>query len=319
MVKKICSMLLAISLVFSFCACGSNETATSKEISLDDVNTIENTVEYKIADVFTSNDVLPPKTSGFYTHYEADAGKQYLVVSMDIKNIGTSDVEINSILTAKLTINSTEYNATCAPLSSDETSFDSCYDKLAPLSSSRVYYLFAIPQDADCSSVQLSVIANNSTKTAQLSLDNYKKQKAHFSLNEEITDNSTISVTITDVYFDSILKPPITNRSYRYFEASAGKTYLIVKASVKNLKGSDLKYSSIAGASCTYNEKYRYSSFAVFEKDQGSDLDNAPDLYSIAPLDTGIIYYLMEIPEEAANGPIEVCMYIAGTNYYYDL
>ena len=85
----------------------------------------------------------------------------------------------------------------------------------------------------------------------------------------------------------------------------------------KNLKGTDLKYDAIAGVSCTYNEKYKYSTFACLEQDGGANLNGYPSQYAIAPLDSGILYYLAEVPAEVESGTVEISLYIAGEYYNY--
>ena len=102
---------------------------------------------------------------------------------------------------------------------------------------------------------------------------------------------------------------------YTYYEAESGKLYLIVKVSTTNLKGNDLKYDAIAGVSCVYNEKYNYSAFCVLEKDGGTNLNGYPSQYAISPLDSGVCYYLMEVPEVVQQGPVVITVYVGGQYY----
>lgn len=47
----------------------------------------------------------------------------------------------------------------------------------------------------------------------------------------------------------------------------------------------------------------------------GEDLNGYPSQYAIAPLDTGVTYYLAEVPAEVESGSVEISFYIAGEYY----
>ena len=78
-----------------------------------------------------------------------------------------------------------------------------------------------------------------------------------------------------------------------------------------------MDYDAIAGVSCVYKDKYKYSSITVFQEDGGRSLSSYTNLYALSPLESNTVYYLMQLPKEAENGPIEIKFYIAGQNYKY--
>lgn len=61
------------------------EETKIQEIKIGDKITTKN-MEMIINDISLTYDVLPDDTSGFYTHYAAEAGKVYICVDADIKN-----------------------------------------------------------------------------------------------------------------------------------------------------------------------------------------------------------------------------------------
>lgn len=61
------------------------EETKIQEIKIGDKITTKN-MEIIINDISLTYDVLPDDTSGFYTHYAAEAGKVYICVDADVKN-----------------------------------------------------------------------------------------------------------------------------------------------------------------------------------------------------------------------------------------
>lgn len=338
--KLLCSCL-AILLLIGLCACGgentNNEQANSqasktepvvetepkiveKPISVDSVTEIGDMAEIKIANVFTTNDVMPPKPSSFYTHYEASSGCTYFVVVMDVKNLGSNSISADDIISVSLSIGGAEYSAITVVETDDGASLDrgsSTY--IDALETARVYQMYSVPSNTDLQNFSLTIDNGAEIYTSDFSLSSFESKVKAVSIGETITDDDTISLTIDSIEFKNSLYPPRASGYYHYYEAANGKTYLIVKMTVTNLKGTDMKYDSIAGVSCVYKEKYNYSFFAVLEEDGGQDLNGYPSQYAISPLDKGVVYYLAEVPAQVAEGPVEITFYIAGNYYSFSL
>ena len=189
----------------------------------------------------------------------------------------------------------------------------------AGMSEVYLHYLFQVPADSDTEDMDFTVTCGGDRRSAQLGLSQFESQLQTVTLGQTITDDETLSLTVDSISFANTLYPPRPASYYHYYEAPSGKTYLIVKMTVTNLKGTDMKYDTIAGVSCVYNGKYNYNSFAAVETDRGGDLSGYPGQNSIAPLDTGVVYYLMEVPAEVEGGPVEVTFYIAGEYYTYSI
>lgn len=181
-----------------------------------------------------------------------------------------------------------------------------------------MYIAFSVDSDAVDEPFTLTLKDNDGNKyRGEFTLASMKSDDKVVLGKTISTDN--FELTVNDVYFDAALYPPHASGYYHYFEAADGKTYLIISCSVKNLKGTDLKYDSIAGVSCVYNEKYRYDSFLVIEEDGGADLNNFTNMYSISPLDSGNLYYLIEMPQEVETGSIVISIRVANECYTYSV
>lgn len=295
-------------------------TPETAELALDGPNTVDGAAEYTLVTAYETNDVAPPKPASVYTHYEASSGKKYVVFVADVKNLHDANVLAGDLLAASLTVNGNQYGATCVVEEDGGASFGySNTTAIAALETARLYYLFQVPAEADTESMTFSLSAGEDTRTADVGLSAFESRRKTFAPGQEITDGETISATVDEVYFSTTLYPPRPGSYYSYYEAAAGKTYLIVKVTAKNLKGSDMKYDAIAGVSCVYNDKYKYTAFACLEEDGGADLNGYPSQYAIAPLDSGVVYYLTEVPAEVENGSVEISLYMAGEYYYYTI
>lgn len=289
-------------------------------LEADELNTVEGTAEYTLVNVYATGDVMPPKPSSVYTHYEAESGMTYVVYVLDVKNLQENSVEAEDLLDVQLTIGGSSYTPVCLVETEDGADFDyGSSTDVAALSTARLHYLFQVPADSDTEDMAFDVICGSDHRSSQLGLSQFESQLQAVTLGQTITDDETLSLTVDSVSFASTLYPPRPASYYHYYEAPSGKTYLIVKMTVTNLKGTDMKYDTIAGVSCVYDGKYNYNSFAAVETDGGGDLSGYPGQNSIAPLDTGVVYYLMEVPAEVESGPVEITFYIAGEYYTYSI
>lgn len=95
-----------------------------------------------------SQDVKPPKTSGFYTHYQVDdTSSTYLVSKFDIKNVseisldGEDSVELKAYYDNKY-----EYTGFSVIVDKDNEGFSS-YESVAPLTTRTLYYLTEMPKE----------------------------------------------------------------------------------------------------------------------------------------------------------------------------
>ena len=287
------------------------------ELDLEGPNTVDGQIEYTVIRGYATNDVVPPRITTVYTHYEAPAGSEYLVLVVDVTNLGASAVRADEMLSASLTVDGSPYSG--FSIVEDDDGEGLTYSNItdvAPLQTHRLYFLFEIPEgSSETGKLAVTFTAGTDVREASFTMATFESRIQDLVIGQEITDGETMSVTVTDIYFSNTLYPPMPGSWYSYYEAADGNTYLIVKATVTNLKGTDLKYSSVAGVTCEYDGQYQYTGFACFEEDGGADLNGYPSQYSIAPLNSGTMYFLIEVPTQVETGPVEVSMYLLGQYY----
>lgn len=316
--KRFLCVCLSVVLVLCLVACdnGTSQSDKKPDFTATGVNQIKGVAEFEILRMFQTKDVIPPKPASFYTHYEADDGFVYAVIVMNVKNLSEDEKVLNDLF--ELTAKADGESYTAEPMGViDGGTYLSSYHAVAPLSTARAYYLLEVPEHTDLTALSITIKAGKVSLKGKLNIEDYADAVKTVKKGDVLTDGETVEATLQDVYTTDALYPPNKSGYYHYFEADSGKVYLVMEFTVKNLDGADLIYDDIAGVSCVYNEKYRYSGMTVFSEDGGQDLSSYSNIYSLVPLESNTVYYLMELPEEAENGPVEISIYMADQDYRY--
>ncbi|MBR2744738.1 MAG: hypothetical protein IKE01_05545 [Clostridia bacterium] len=128
-----------------------------------------------------------------------------------------------------------------------------------------------------------------------------KNDVVKLNLNETVTKESKYELTVLGINFGKTILPPNTGSFYTYYEAKTdGHQYLEMKYDYKNLQESNVRADSITSITIKYDNKYEYTGFCVIEDKDGSF--TYANITNIAPLTTGKLHYLFDIPDEVANG-----------------
>lgn len=313
------AIVVVLIIIISVASSGGSEDSSaggsfvSGSIDPTGNNTVSDTVEYQIYNVFKTEKLAAPVGSGLY--YTPESGKEYIVVAMNVKNLRSETTMIEDLISTSLKVNGKDYAGSDYALSDNDTSIDS-WSSIDALETKKVYFAFSVEKGVSTDGMVLTVNVNGKSSSTPVSISEYESKKESLVIGKEITDGETLSATVEKVYYTSKIMPTNPDSYYTYYEAESGKTYLALKVKVKNLKGDDLQCEDIAGVKCVYNEKYEYSANSCVEEDEGADLTYT-NITSIAPLDTTVMYYFMEIPKDAEGGNMEVEMYLLGQSYYY--
>lgn len=292
---------------------GDNENGGNSiiqgEVSVDSPNVVEDVAEYEINRVFVA-DKIEALLDGFIT-YNPQSGNEFIIVDMDVKNLTAQYSEVSSLINVSLKIDGTSYNTQGYIIHDGDVD---AYGGVDALEQARIYFAAEVAQGTSAENMTMTVNCGGKTSSCVVSVSQYEAKKEYLTAGKEYTDNSTMSVTMEKTFFTNRLEPPKINGVYSYYEAENGKTYLTAKFNVKNLKGTSLDIDDIAGVKAIYDGKYKYDGFVCIETDNGSDLDGYGE---IEPLDSTYAYYLIEVPAEVENGPVELEVYLLGETYYY--
>ena len=135
----------------------SNKTSVSfnQEIKADDVASFE-----LLKTNFTA-DVLPPKTSGYYTHYQVDdpSNDTFFVVYCNLTNHSASAIRSDEMISIKAIFDGKyEYNANMALEEKDGTGFDYAnITSIEPLETRKSVFMFEIPKKVKDMNYELSI------------------------------------------------------------------------------------------------------------------------------------------------------------------
>lgn len=292
--------------------------AAVQTLDFSGANTLGAVGELTFDGGFSCEKLEPPLSSGVHISYSPADGKIFVVLSAKFTSAASTKSRVDDLFTAAIAPKGSDayVTASCYAVTDGGSELDS-RPPIDPLATQEVYLVFAVTKGSENDEyVLLLQDRDGGSYTGDFSLAQFQSAVPELKIGDTISDD-TIELTVENVYFADSLYPPKAGGYYHYFEADSGKVYLIVKVTATNRKGNDMKYDSIAGVSCIYQEKYNYSSFCVLEEDGGEDLNSYPGQYSIAPLDQGTCYYLMEVPEVVQEGPVTITIYAAGQ--YYNL
>ena len=294
--------------------------AEAAPLDLEAPNTVEDQVAYTIVNAYETTNVVPPRVTGVHTYYEAPAGSTYLVMVTDVQNLGGQSARADTLLSASLEAAGSQYPGfSIVEEDGGETFGYANITDVGALQSVRLYFLFEVPEGTDTTDLTVTFTAGDDVRAGSFALSTFESRVGELAVGQEITDGETLSLTVEDIYFSTTLYPPMPSGYYHYYSADSGNTFLILKVSATNLGGTNLRYSGVAGVTCVYDGKYQYSASACFEEDGGASLNSYPDLYDIAPLGSGTLYYLMEVPAQVEEGPVEITLYTMGQYYRTEL
>jgi len=139
---------------------GASEISVGDTIEEADFATLVfNGIEY-------TDDLIPPITDGYYTHYAVDdVANTYLVVKYDLTNYMSTERDCNKFVGVKATyMDKYNYTGYVVVEDSDGKGFSS-YESLAPLATRHLYYLIEVPKSVTENEVSLTISFNGKEYT----------------------------------------------------------------------------------------------------------------------------------------------------------
>ena len=102
-----------------------------------------------------SYDVMPDNPDSFYSHYTPDAGKVYIVLSVDVKNNGKADIECDELLGVKADYNNGYAYSGFAVVDEGGDFTYANITSVSPLSTQAMKYLIECPEEVETSTAPL--------------------------------------------------------------------------------------------------------------------------------------------------------------------
>ena len=137
------------------------EVSNKTSISMNQDIEVDGVASFKLLDKKYTDDVLPPNTSGFYTHYPIDdpSNDTYFVVYCDLSNNSSSAVGADDMISMKAIFDGQyEYNANMVLEEKDGTGFDYAnITSISPLETRKGVFMFEVPKKVQDMDVELSI------------------------------------------------------------------------------------------------------------------------------------------------------------------
>lgn len=102
-----------------------------------------------------SYDVMPDNPDSYYSHYAAEAGKVYIVLSVDVKNNGKADVMCDELIGVKADYNDGYAYSGFAVVDEGGDLGYANITSVAPLSTQAMKYLIECPEEVESSTAPL--------------------------------------------------------------------------------------------------------------------------------------------------------------------
>lgn len=98
---------------------------------------------------------MPDNPDSFYSHYTPDAGKVYIVLSVDVKNNGKADIECDELLGVKADYNNGYAYSGFAVVDEGGDFTYANITSVSPLSTQAMKYLIECPEEVETSTAPL--------------------------------------------------------------------------------------------------------------------------------------------------------------------
>lgn len=139
----------------------SVEISNKVTISMNNLITVDDVASFKLLSTKFTADVLPPNTSGFYSHYAVDdpANDIYFVVYSDLTNESASAIRADDMISVRAIFDGKfEYNANMALEEKDGTGFDYAnITSVQPLETRKAVFMFEVPKKVQDKDYELSI------------------------------------------------------------------------------------------------------------------------------------------------------------------
>jgi hypothetical protein len=137
----------------------SSNTPNVQLVSIGDTITTDS-LELTIRNAGFSRKVEPPNPSSYYTYYDAENGKVYFAIRVEVKNLGKNDLDCDEVFSATADYND-GYTYTGFTTVEEDNGGNFTYaniTSIAPLETRGLQYLIDCPEEVESSTAPFFVI-----------------------------------------------------------------------------------------------------------------------------------------------------------------
>lgn len=310
--KLFLAFALSTSLALSGCSEGESK---NEDVKIGDEGLVENVVSYKIKKMEVTSVLEPSEPTDIVLSYSPqDSSKQFLDLVMEVTNESKKEETTNTLFEGtKFYIDGIEYNVDFYTEQDGKTSINA-YGTLNPKDSTYVHFVTEVNEKDLPDTVDFSLSINEKITTMKLNRKVLLEAKKNIEKGETLTKEGYYEISFIDAYTSKRVDPETPSDFYSYYESKQGKTYGVVKFTVKNTSSNALDVDEIFKVKAIVDDYYEYTGFTC------ADLDG--DLNGFASLDPMVqatAYALIEIPDDMLSKNIEFKITTAGEVRYTGL
>ena len=332
--KKLLSFLLALAMCMSLCACGGNTNTSNEgsnnaeasnnssvsekeqngaELVLATQNTVADYADFTLFKVVTGKKITASIAGDIYFENK-NSGETFVDIIVDWTNTSAETISSEDVVIASASnSNGTEYTNCLYAVETNNATYLSQYENIAPLSTVRLHCAISVPETE--TDLTLKLVAKDKEYTYGYSLGDVASSAKEIKVGDSVEETDYATLVFNGIEYTNDLLPSNTSGAYSHYEIdNASNTYLVVKFDVTNYMSSDRDCESFVGIEALYLDKYTYTGFVVVEDDDGKGFSSYED---ISPLSTRHFYYLIEVPKTVIENDVTLTISFNGKEYTY--
>lgn len=332
--KKLLSFLLATAMCMTLCACGGNTNTSNEgtnnanasnnssvsekeekgtELVLATQNTVADYADFTLFKVVTGKKITASIAGDIY-YENNNSGETFVDIIVDWTNTSAETISSEDVVIASASNSSgTEYTNCLYAVETNNATYLSQYENIAPLSTVRLHCAISVPETE--TDLTLKLVAKDKEYTYGYSLGDVASSAKEIKVGDSVEETDYATLVFNGIEYTNDLLPSNTSGAYSHYEIdNASNTYLVVKFDVTNYMSSDRDCESFVGIKALYLDKYTYTGFVVVEDDDGKGFSSYED---ISPLSTRHFYYLIEVPKTVIENDVTLTISFNGKEYTY--
>lgn len=257
-------------------------------------------VGYEVLNFSSTESISPPNPGSVTSVLSVENPEsQFLDLSLNLKNLGTTEKLASELLDITYTIGEKEYSTFKRYESNNASMFeDGEFNTIQPLTNTVVHYIAEVPTLKVTEEIKIDAVLNGKAHTTKLTLEEMDTNRNYITTGQALEVPQYADLTLENVYYTDNVSPPNPGSVFTYYEPETQtNTLLVLEMRVKNLKSSGLQADSIAAAKVVYDQYYEFDGFPAVLKSDASGFDPA-NITSIPSLNENVLFYIIEVPKE---------------------
>ncbi len=299
----ICVICACMLIALSACGgAGMGTSVVSKPLAVTQKNTVENYSDFTLFKINTSKKVTASLAGKLYFENQTE-GETYVDIVLDWTNKSTEEINSADLLTASaVSANGTEYKRCLYAVETNNASYLSQYENIAPLSTVRLHCAISVPESEK--ELILKLVINGEQYTCNYTVGQVVSSAQQIQLGQTVGNTDFATMEFLGIEYTDDLLPSNTSGAYSHYEVdNPSNTYLVVKFDITSYLSSAKDCDAFVGVKATYLSKYTYTGFVTVEDDDGKRFSSYEE---IDPLTTRHFYYLIEVPKTVMENEVDL-------------